>query len=108
MSYTVVFSESSYFVTLNKLMQLSPIEDEELSTSMLSIEVDGTCDWAPELHQIMQSRDQRTYTYQHLAEKTHEVIERFDVTDYLLEFVPSITTPASICLIHGEMGVDLN
>ena len=109
MSYSLPYTPSSYFLCLSLLTRLNPIKDHDLPTSMISITVDSTSNlFAPELFQILQSRNFDNYTYQHLAPQTHTVVKSVDITDFLFDFLPLITSPATIELIHGDSPVPLN
>lgn len=97
------YTSSSYLNCLSLLTRLSAIEDTNLPTSMISITVDSTSHlFAPELFQIIQSRDRDSYTYQHLAPETHSILESVDITNFLFDFQPLIASPATIELIHGD------
>ena len=103
MSYSLPYTSESYFLCLSVLTRLNPVEDIHLPSSMISITIDSTAHlFAPELFQILQSRNKDCYTYQHLASETHSIIKSANITDFLFELQPLITSPATIELIHGE------
>ena len=109
MSTSLPYTPSNYRFCLSLLHRLRAVEDPEDPESKISITINSTSHLScPELIQIIQSKDLSTYTYYHLAQDTHKVIGYADITNFMFDFAPMITSPATIELIHGDTPVELN
>jgi hypothetical protein len=94
---TMPFTSSNYLICLKILTRFQPGDSDD-KCNYMCIVADSKLEH-PEMFVIIQ-RGSMTYTYLHFASETHKVIETFDLSLSILDFLPPVNFPANIALFN--------